>query len=436
MKRENPVSMSDYKINIDKPLPAPEVTDRHKDFDELYGRYQVTKRFDFWRNLYRKPMYFASVAASAAIIFLVFEAVNEEELSSQKSASVIPPVAANDPAQLILKANPALPFAFESASCSQVTIPANAFIDMDGNPVSGEVEIHYRELHQLSETAISEVPSAGENSLGMVEIAGFQNGNLLKLAENKTIDVAFFSLDTSGDYQVFALNENRDEWISSGKEQMLLAEATPRLLPKPERPASTHILDQPEDRLIPKSVETIVPKPGKPFGIKIKNPGDFAEFRNYEKIYWEYISKPGSANPWEEGLLGESSPWNDVSVRKISAREYELRFARINASGGISTQTVFATPMFEAKSREAADQLYQERFAAWENAQKARATQAETRRQYQEKIAAAERDYRVYQQKLKEWEAAIADTANRPEGAYHKFSVSQTGTFKLAKSQP
>ncbi|MEZ4772374.1 MAG: hypothetical protein R3D00_04260 [Bacteroidia bacterium] len=427
--------MSDYKINIDKPLPDPKIIDRHKDFDGLYDQYQVTRRFDFWRNIYRKPIYFASVAASAAIIFLVFEAVNEE-LPSEKSVSVLPPLAANDPALLILKVNASAPFSFESASCSQVQIPADAFTDINGNLVSGEVEIYYRE--QLAATSLTEETATGDHPLGMVEISGFQNGKPLKLSENKAIEVAFFSLDTSDDYQVYTLNEKQDEWILSGNDQVLLAEATNRILPKPERPASTYILEQPEDRLIPKSVETIVPKPGKPFGIKIKNPEDFAEFRNYEKIYWEYLQRPGSANPWEEGLLGENSPWNDVRVRKISAREYELRFARLNASGGISTQTVFATPMFEAKSKEAADELYRERYLAWENAKKAREQQAEERRQDQEKMAAAERDYRAYQQKLKEWESAMADTANTvsPKGAYHKFSVSQTGAFKLAKDKP
>ncbi|MDX2250537.1 MAG: hypothetical protein SF052_27395 [Bacteroidia bacterium] len=421
--------MSNYKINIDKPLPDSETINRHKNFDGVYDQYQVTKRFEFWRNLYRKPTYFAAVAAAIAIIFLVFDTV-DEEIRPEKIIPKLAPLTASDPDVMILNINAEKAFSFESSTCSKVQIPAHAFTGPDDEPVSGQVEIRYRELRNES--------TAEANSLGVVEILCSQKGYALKLRKNAFIDVSFFSEDTTSGYNVFALNETRDNWAAAGATEVLLADATPRGISKPERPASTYILDQVNDQLIAKSITPILPKPGKPFEVKISNHRDFPEFRNTGKTYWEYLEKPGSVNPWEEGLLGENIAGYEVKARKTSAREYELRFTQTDASGQILTQIVFATPMAEVNTPEEAEALYRQNYRAWENSREELRQQAEARRREQEKIAAAEREYQIYQQKLREWEASVAttDTVSRTQGCFHKFSVTHTGAFNLAKEIP
>ncbi|MEM7654629.1 MAG: hypothetical protein AAF399_00760, partial [Bacteroidota bacterium] len=80
--------MSKYKIHIDKPLPEPKQVARHKDFDSLYRDYQVNTRFDFWRNLYRKPTVFAAMVAGIAILFLVIQATESESAAPWGSSPI------------------------------------------------------------------------------------------------------------------------------------------------------------------------------------------------------------------------------------------------------------------------------------------------------------------------------------------------------------
>lgn len=66
--------MAKYKINLDKPLPDAKRIEAHRNFPALMKRYQVVTRFEFWRKLYKNPLYFASLVAIIAVFYLVIEA--------------------------------------------------------------------------------------------------------------------------------------------------------------------------------------------------------------------------------------------------------------------------------------------------------------------------------------------------------------------------
>lgn len=432
--------MSNYKININKPKPDTDTIRKYQNFDKLYEEYRVTTRFEFWKQLYRKPTYFAGLVAAIAIIFLVFDTINED-FQRENPWVMSPPVPGMEPAFMVLNVDADEALTFEAESGSKITVPEDAFVTTEGKEVEGEVEIRYREFRDQIDLFLAGVPARYDSAnisrplefLGCMEISAWQNGQPLALRKGKSMEIAFLANDTSRRFGVFALNDEKDNWNRQGRDQMLLADASVGRLPRPERPASTLILDREEDILIPKNVSPIVAKPGKPFGVKIKNISDFPEFRGFEKVYWEYLNMEGSVNPWTEGLVGESSVWNDVRVRKTGPRQYELRFGRISDNGGIVTKTVFATPMFEARSLAQAESLYQERYKAWEEALQQRTELAEQRKDYEEKMALARREYEKYLQRLKAWEESVSgDSVIAEVKAFRKFAVSQTGVYNIA----
>ena len=139
--------MPKYKIQIDKPLPKPGQIRRHQDFDSLYDRYQVTARFQFWRNLYRNPRYFAGLVAVLSIVFLIFD--QNEEKATPAVPLINPPFASLEPDFMRWEIMAGEPFTFQHPDGAEVFIPAHCFVDERGVSVCGGITIQYRELKEF-----------------------------------------------------------------------------------------------------------------------------------------------------------------------------------------------------------------------------------------------------------------------------------------------
>jgi hypothetical protein len=430
--------MSKYKINIDKPLPDPKVIEKYKDFDSLYDHYQVNTRFEFWRNLYRNPTYFAGMVAVFAVLFLVFEGSEKE----QKTPFVFPPSLEAQPefASFTFDADSGLIYAIESGT--RVHLPAQAWVDQQKNVVTGNVELKVRELKDPADMFLAGINSRYDSadnqhilaSGGIVEIQAFADGKPVFLGKDKQILIEYFSYDTASHLNVYFLDTTQRNWAFNGNDEVELLAMASQMPTRPEMPA---ILRQ-TDELTPKSMSLgVLPqKPGQPFGVKIKNPNDYPEFQGYAKVYWEYIPANNSSNPWTEGLIGDNTTWGDVRVKRLPKRGYyQLSFSRISG-GKMEVKTVVASPLFKANSLAEAERLYQQKYQEWENAvanrEKEIAQQAEYERQKREAQAR-------YQAALSEWQQAMANldsAAQMPARCYRKFAVSQTGIYNLASTLP
>jgi len=90
---------------------------------------------------------------------------------------------------------------FSSKTGSKYTVEPNSLKNKDGQPVSGEVTIKYREMHDYVDFFVSGIPmtydSAGTTyqleSAGMVEIYAEQDGEKLEINPNKPIQVELIS---------------------------------------------------------------------------------------------------------------------------------------------------------------------------------------------------------------------------------------------------
>lgn len=111
-----------------------------------------------------------------------------------------------------------LNFSLESGTV--VDIPANAFEDSEGNPVTENIEVKYREFHSVSDIILSGVKmkynqadtlNANFESAGMFEIRAFGKENELNLRKDKTIKVELASYK-DGDFKNYRMNEESTNW--------------------------------------------------------------------------------------------------------------------------------------------------------------------------------------------------------------------------------
>ncbi len=106
------------------------------------------------------------------------------------------------------------------ASGTKISIPKGIFAFADGSPVSGEVELLYREFHDGLDIFLAGIPmdysSMGEKrtmqTAGMFEIDAKKDGKPLKLISDSKIDIAFGSKYQGENYSFFYLNPESGGW--------------------------------------------------------------------------------------------------------------------------------------------------------------------------------------------------------------------------------
>lgn len=102
-------------------------------------------------------------------------------------------------------------------SGTKISIPENAFEDANGAPVTGNVDITYREFRDPVEIALSGIPMKYDSggvvgdfeSAGMFEINASQNGNEVFLQDGKKIGMNFAVVDTASTFNFYRLDEQK-----------------------------------------------------------------------------------------------------------------------------------------------------------------------------------------------------------------------------------
>lgn len=127
---------------------------------------------------------------------------------------VKPPIAGVDVWKNTYTANPIQGGLVEYPSGTKIFIPANAFVDANGNQVKEEVTIDYREFRDPVDILVSGIPmvydSAGQKgdfeSAGMFEINASVNGKEVFLAPGKKVGVEFAVVDTASTFNFYRLD--------------------------------------------------------------------------------------------------------------------------------------------------------------------------------------------------------------------------------------
>lgn len=129
--------------------------------------------------------------------------------------------------------DPSKPKVLNLSGGSSVEVPANAFVDADGNFITEPVTLSCREIKSAADIVVSGIPMTftdenGEEqqfkSAGMFDIRGTAGGKEIFIAEDKSIKVNFAS-PVEGDYDLFYLEEEQVKAEAAGIIPAAMAQA-------------------------------------------------------------------------------------------------------------------------------------------------------------------------------------------------------------------
>jgi hypothetical protein len=201
---------------------------------------------------------------------------------------------------------------------SVIEIPADAFVDKNGQPLKGEVTIQFREFHDATDIVASGIPMHNPDdgsymeTAGMFEIKGKQDGKEIFVKEDKDINVNLASFNDGDEFNFYALGPKDCRWEDLGT-----AEATPNTEKKNklklvESKIAAAKGKKPRCR---KDVKNYV------FELEV-NYGRFAELKAYKDIIWEYAGI--GPDPEKSSWVFESN-WDDVKLEQRSDGFYNLK---------------------------------------------------------------------------------------------------------------
>lgn len=168
-----------------------------------------------------------------------------------------------------------------------ITVPKNAFVDQDGNPIKGDVQLAFKEFHTASDVILSGIPmhvTTEDGSLeafetaGMFEIEGTdEQGNEVRIANNKTIRVDLATYKEEENYNFYSYDKQEGLWTEEYKNT-----------PVASNTARAQVVEQ----------LSFFPTPQKPIEIKKASSNDFVfelaidrtnnpEFRHFDNVLWK-----------------------------------------------------------------------------------------------------------------------------------------------------
>lgn len=111
------------------------------------------------------------------------------------------------------------------ASGTKINIPAGALTDAQGNPVTGNVSLSYREFQNPIDILLSGIPMTYDSggtvnqfeTAGMFELYASQGDKELFVKPGAKIDVQLASPDAAPSFNFYALNESSKNWDYIGK---------------------------------------------------------------------------------------------------------------------------------------------------------------------------------------------------------------------------
>lgn len=106
-------------------------------------------------------------------------------------------------------------------SGTKISIPKNSFVDKDGNPVGGKVDLKYIEYRDPIDFILSDIEmdhGGGHfNSGGMYKILASQNGRPVFIGKGKSIDIDFMLTDNLPEMNFYRYDSLSGKWSEKAK---------------------------------------------------------------------------------------------------------------------------------------------------------------------------------------------------------------------------
>lgn len=109
---------------------------------------------------------------------------------------------------------------FVTATGTKIKIPQDAFVDKNGNKITGDVTVSFKEMHTPADIIASGIPMQYANngkienfeSAGMFEITGHKNNEPIEIAKDKSIGVDLVSVKQDKNFNYYEFDTKEGQW--------------------------------------------------------------------------------------------------------------------------------------------------------------------------------------------------------------------------------
>lgn len=374
--------MKKNKFNINPSPVTPEDIEAGKNFEAFHSQYQATQRGTLLRRI-GLPM--AAVAAAAIVIVaLMFTAPDG---SPKVVAQFIePPIAGLERNYEEISFVVEEGLKLDMPSGTIINVPANAFVDANGNPYQGLAKLKYREYTDALSIALSGIPmtydSAGVSytfeSAGMFDIVVIADEvTPLSLANGAVVSVGMPATSEDNGFNVYELDTTTKNWALRGKDSIAPVATETEPAPAPTIVASTPkkkeepvaVNDAKLQRLYNtilligdsidyyKSLSIVKPMPASTeahhFNLDFKLKA-FPELVRSDLVSWEVAAFTDGFDP-----TFKSTRWDSRTVTKVGGEKYNLQLVKGDVEYNFACK-----PVYQGKHYPVALKYYEETTAA------------------------------------------------------------------------
>ncbi|CAG5087618.1 hypothetical protein [Parvicella tangerina] len=371
--------MKDAKVNMNRPPLSEEDIDKAKDFDQLMKMNVEPPIKIKWGKIG------GVIAVIAGVLGYIFWPSNKEDNKEEVRAISASQVNNEFFEQTSLDKttytiNGSLGDSITTKNGTLIIVPPNAFKDMDGNIISDDVELSFREFHDVPSIFASNIDMTYDSSgleyhfesAGMFEIGGTKDGDEIAVNDENPIIVELNSQYTGSHYNLYFMDPDGD-WEFVKKDTAKLLD----MLPESE---GSMIADIPTDPMEYSEVKQKWIKYDKARGVydlKLKNAGliipkeaddelfsvklnfksdQFPELKGYKNVLFEVTEEN---KDFDKSLAKQK--WTDIELSKSSGDYIMTLF-------GSQKIDLLVRPVFTAIDMEDAQGNFEELFAAYDAA--------------------------------------------------------------------
>ena len=250
---------------------------------------------------------------------------------------------------------------------TKIIVPANAFVDAEGKPVTGDVAIKYREFHNATDIILSGIPmkmtDGGQEydfeSAGMFELNGYSGTNEVAIAEGKDLVVQMASYKKEENYNHYYFDEEKGEW----QELAAAVKPEPNTNSKPApvevaQTASKAGNANNETETLVADVTPIAPKKYDPNATVLNLNVDYNQYpylKEFNGIVWQYAGTDPANDPKNNSWLMKSK-WTNLSLELADAATSTFNL-KINS--GNQSYEALVVPALSGKAFDKAMAKYQ-----------------------------------------------------------------------------
>jgi len=452
------------KINLNRPEVSADEIAKRKNFDSvLKANVKVSK------PLIKKPWFLSSIVVATVAIITTAVLLNKNNVNPTISNTTVndslalenfykteeakpciaPPIEGLNVPYTTYKVMAENGGTFEFKTGSTFTVPKNAFVDPNGTLIKGEVEIRYREFHDMVDVFVAGIPmtydSAGTRyhfeSAGMMEMLAYQNGKEVGMAKDKSINIEMASNDANPKHNLYLLDTVQNNWACLGKDKIVKPTNSIENFNSDvpvkfnETPEYKSIETKKEEAKIVKeekiaALSKVPAEPKKPakvnaskftFNIDV-NPKEFPELAVYKGVLFEV----GDENKNFTATMYDIT-WDAATIK--SGTKKDINYL-LTLQKGSKKYDLVVYPVFEGKNHETAMKAYQEKFDKYETVlEKRQADEKKIEAEYLAKVTAYKK---TQEEQERKWKAAQDDafkSMDTEQKVKRVFAINNFGVY-------